>query len=122
MEETKVKVNLKGKMEKQEETSEMVPSVGASMQIDLEDAQTKWSIDYKKTDSLVLKLDGKVKIVGAKDVTLTGGTSITRDVFERSTTFEGMLEMEFNKNVTVELIGSTGPKESNIGANIQITF
>jgi hypothetical protein len=118
----KVNVNLEGKVKRQPETGEMVPEAGASMRIDFEDAQTTWSVDYKKPDVAILRINGRVRVVDARNVKISAKGEMTRNLFDKSTTFEGKLEMEFKKDVQVEISGSSSPEGAQVKAGLQIRF
>jgi hypothetical protein len=120
--EPKVTVNIESHAEKKKETSEFIPAVGASIRVDLEGAQTTWSLDYREPDSVVLKVDGKVRLRRANDIELTAKGSLTRDFFDKSTALEGVLEMEFKRSVSVQITGSSGRRGRSVGAELTITF
>lgn len=122
MSESKVVLNLRSKLEGKEEAGEVVPSGRASLAIDFGDAQTKWSLDYRKPDSLVLRIEGRARLLKTENLKLTGGGDITRDFFEKSTSLDGVLEFEFDKNVEVEISGSSGPDGSRVGLGLQVRF
>ncbi|UCG52913.1 MAG: hypothetical protein JSW58_04975 [Candidatus Latescibacterota bacterium] len=118
----KVKVKLTHERKKKAESAEIIPSVGAFLQLDFEDARTKWSLDYERPDSVVLTIDGRVKLIDTKGITLTAGSGMTRDFFEKTMVLEGMLEMEFGKDLKMKIKGSSGPDGNYVGARLDIEF
>jgi hypothetical protein len=118
----KVAVNITGAVDKTEETAEVTPALGASMCIDMGDAQASWLIDYRKPDRLILTVQGRAKVVETGTFKVEGGGRMTRDVFGKSTSFEGTIRMEFDKDVQVELTAATDEKGARLGAGIKIQF
>jgi hypothetical protein len=117
-----VEVNLRAKSEPAQEKSEVNPSVGGSMKIDLGDAETTWSVDYMKPDRLVLTIEGKARLIETENIRVDGGGQLTRDFFAKSTALEGNLRMEFSKNVSVKLTAASDSRGGRVGASLTLEF
>ncbi len=117
-----VKLTLRAEGEQEPESAEIIPTLGGIMEFSFGNAETTWSLDYRKPDRFRLRIDGSVGLVRTSGLEITAAGRFTRDFIDSTTTLDGSLELEFNRNIEVEITGSTGPTGSSVGAGIVIAF
>jgi hypothetical protein len=118
----KVTLTLEAEGARKPETAEILPSLGAVLDLAFGNAETTWRVDYREPDRLRLRIDGSVRLVDRRDLTISTEGRLVRDFVEADTTVTGALEMVFDRWINVEITGSSGPDGKRVGAGIRIEF
>lgn len=117
-----VRLTLRAEGEQEPESAEIIPSLGGIMELGFGNVDTTWRIDYREPDRFRLRIDGTVGLVRASGIEVTAGGRMTRDFIDSTTELKGSLELEFSRNIEVEITGSTGPTGTSLGAGVVIAF
>ena len=118
----RVTLRVEANGERDAKTAELIPTLGAMMALDFGNAETTWRLDYRQADRMRLRIDGSMRVVEMKNLEITAGARFLRDLVENTTTIEGSLEMEFHRDINVEITGASGPDGSYVGAGLTIEF
>jgi len=118
----RVRLTLRAEGERAPESAEITPTLGAVMELRFANAETRWRLDYRKPDRFLLRVDGSVDLVRSEGLDITAAGRLTRDFIEQTLTLDGSLELEFDRNIEVEITGATGPTGTSIGAGLVIAF
>lgn len=118
----RVTLRFEAEGERDAETAEFVPSLGAMMALDFGNAETTWRLDYRRPDRMRLRIDGSMRVVETRNLEISAGARFLRDLVDSTTTVSGSLEMEFDREINVEITGTSGPDGSYVGAGLTIEF
>lgn len=122
MPDPRVTLRFEAEGERDAETAEIIPSLGAMMALDFGNAETTWRLDYRRPDRMRLRIDGSMRLVETRNFELSADAGFLRDLVDNTTTVEGSLEMEFDREINVEITGASGPNGSYVGAGLTIEF
>jgi hypothetical protein len=117
-----VTVTLRGKLDHTSKESRLVPSVGAKLQMKIENAETAFSVDYKSPSNLTLKIDGKIRVTEIRNIEFYVGAGVKAEILKKGNTYEGKLEIKIDKAIAADIQYVKGPKDSYVGAGISINF
>jgi hypothetical protein len=118
----RVTLRFEAKGERDAETAEFTPSLGAMMALDFGNAETTWRLDYRQSDRMRLRIDGSMRLVETRNLEISADARFLRDLVDHTTTIQGALEMEFDRDINVEITGASGPDGSYVGAGLTIEF
>jgi len=118
----RVTLRFEAEGERDAETAELIPSLGARMSLDFGNAETTWTLDYRRPDRMRLRIDGSMRVVETRNLEISASARFLRDMVENTTTVNGALEMEFDRGIGVEITGASGPGGSYVGAGLTIEF